>query len=126
LDELEKLLAEELDEFLEEEREDLPSTPPSEKDSIFWGCGASDVGSDEGDGENERTPKLGDEQGEASETLDIPLRGRTVPPKSTTAPKSTSTLETTTAPTQSFLQDTVLSTAEKHTALKDTANNTQA
>jgi hypothetical protein len=59
LDELEKLLAEELDEFLEEERTDLPSTPEK---SILWGSEASDVGSDEGDGENELTLKLEDEQ----------------------------------------------------------------
>jgi hypothetical protein len=59
LDELDKLLAEELDEFLEEEREDLPSTPEK---SLFWGSDASDAGSDEGDGENELTLKLEDEQ----------------------------------------------------------------
>jgi hypothetical protein len=60
LDELDELLAEELDEFLKEEREDLPSTP--EKRNVFWGSGASDVGSDEGDGENELTLKPEDEQ----------------------------------------------------------------
>jgi hypothetical protein len=58
LDELEKLLAEELDEFLEEEHTDLPSTPEK---SLFWGSDAPDVGSDEGDGENELTLELGNE-----------------------------------------------------------------
>jgi hypothetical protein len=148
LDELDKLLAEEMDEFLEEERIDLPSTPPSEKHSVFWGYGASDVGSDEGDGENELTLKLGDEQGEASGMFDIPLRGRTVPPpepkaastpksttastpksttastpKSTTAPKSTSTPKTTTVPTKSFLRNTASSAAKNRDALEDTADN---
>lgn len=127
LDELDELLAEELDEFLEEERTNLPSTPPSEKESVFWGSEASDVGSDEGDGENESTLKLGDEQGEASGTIDIPLRRRTVlpsEPKAASTSKSTSTPKTTTASTKSFLRDTASSAAKKRDAPKDTADNT--
>ncbi|KAJ4324427.1 hypothetical protein N0V94_001325 [Neodidymelliopsis sp. IMI 364377] len=140
LDELDELLAEEFDAFLEEERVDLPSTPPSEKEGVFWGSEVSDVGSDEGDEENESTLKLGDEQGEASGTLDIPLRGRIIPPpepkdastpKSTTvSTKSTSTPKTTTASTtastKSFLRDTASSAAKKRDAPKDTTDNTRA
>lgn len=101
LDGLDKLLTEEMDKFLKEERVDLPHTPESEKFRAFWGSEASDVGIDEDDGENEPALKPEDEQGEASGALDLPLRERTVPPpepnaaastpKSTTASKGTST-----------------------------------
>lgn len=142
LDELDELLAEEMDEFLEEERMDLPHTPESEKANVFWGSEASeaggDVGSDEGDGEND-TLKLGDEQGQTSGTLDLPLRARTVPPpepkaasspKTTTAPKSIATTKTMTTLTRSFsfLRDTASFAAKKREAPSGhrAAENTRA
>ena len=106
LDGLDKMLAEEMDEFLEEERVDLPHTPESEKFRAFWGSQASevgnnissDVGSDEGDGEYE-IRKLGDEQGEASTTLDLQLRERAVPPSES---KAAPTLKSNTASRGTF------------------------
>lgn len=93
LDGLDNLPAEEMDEFLEEERVDLPHMPECEKFRVCWGSEASDVGSED-DGENEPDLKLEDEQGEVSGALDLPLRGRTVPPPE---PKAASTPESTTA-----------------------------
>lgn len=133
MDELDQLLAEKMDEFLEEDV-DLPHTPESEEARVFWGLEASEVGSDEGDGENESTFKLEDEQGEASGTLDIPLRIRTVTPaeqkaasapESTTAAEVTSTPRITTASTESFLRDSA-SSAKEGDASQDTALNTGA
>ena len=81
MDELNELLAEELDAFLDEERVDLPSTPPDETQSFFWDSTPFEVSGDEGDGDNETTLKLEDEdeEGNASGTFAIPLRGRAPP-----------------------------------------------
>jgi hypothetical protein len=61
LDELDELLAEEFDAFMEEERVDLPSTPPSKKGSVFEGV--FDVGSDESDGRMSLLSSLGMSRG---------------------------------------------------------------